>query len=155
RVDDRATGKSTGASTLENATSASFADDVRAQVAYLRGRSDIDPQRIALVGHSEGGMIAPMVAAADPQLAAIVLMAGSAKRGDDILVYQMGNQIDADPTLAEEVKAKRHAEQREMLRDLAEGRDNPKAPAELKNAWMRYFMNYDPLPTIRKVRQPI
>src|SRR6185369_16052339 len=75
RVDDRGVGKSTGVQSLANATSADFADDVRAQIEYLRHRGDIDPRRIALVGHSEGGMIAPMVAASDPQIAAIVLMA--------------------------------------------------------------------------------
>ena len=57
-----------------NGTSADFADDIRAAVAYLRTRPEIDPAKIALVGHSEGGLIAPLVAATDPGLAAIVLM---------------------------------------------------------------------------------
>src|SRR5204862_7529759 len=63
RVDDRGAGSSGGRDTLMTATSSSFADDVRAEVAYLRDRADIDPKGLALVGHSEGGMIAPMVAA--------------------------------------------------------------------------------------------
>ncbi|MFL6216950.1 MAG: alpha/beta hydrolase family protein [Blastocatellia bacterium] len=155
RVDDRGVGKSTGIQSLANATSADFADDVRAQINYLRHRGDIDPQRIALVGHSEGGMIAPMVAVSDPQIAAIVLMAGPGKRGDEIILYQLGSGLDSDSTLTDEAKAKERAEQREMIRALAAGGDAPKAPAELKGAWMRYFFTYDPLPTIGKVRQPI
>ena len=155
RVDDRGVGKSKGAETLANSTSADFADDVRAQVEYLRKRSDIDPARIALVGHSEGGIIAPMIAASDPRIAAIVLLAGTARRGDAILAYQMNQGVDNDETLIEEAKAKKRAENQEMLRKIAEGGDEPSAPERLRGAWMRYFMTYDPLPTIRKVRQPI
>jgi len=155
RVDDRGVGKSTGVQSLANATSADFADDVRAQIEYLRHRGDIDPRRIALVGHSEGGMIAPMVAASDPQIAAIVLMAGPGKRGDEIILYQLASGLDSDATLTDEARAKGRAEQREMIRALIAGRDAPQAPAELKGAWMRYFFSYDPLPTIGKVRQPI
>jgi hypothetical protein len=153
RVDDRGIEKSTGRDTLKTATSADFADDVRAQVDYLRKRKEIDPARIALVGHSEGGMIAPMVAASDPRIAAIVLMAGSGKRGDEILLYQQNQAIDASGMLADEEKAKQHAEHAENLRKAAQG--DPSAPEALRSAWMRYFLTYDPLPTIRKVRQPI
>jgi fermentation-respiration switch protein FrsA (DUF1100 family) len=155
RVDDRGVGKSTGIQSLANATSADFADDARAQIDYLRHRGDIDPRRIALIGHSEGGMIAPMIAASDPQIAAIVLMAGPGKRGDEIILYQLGSGLDSDPTLTDEAKVKQRAEQREMIHALAAGGEAPKAPAELKGAWMKYFFNYDPLPTIGKVRQPI
>src|SRR5438105_4470277 len=73
RLDDRGAGGSDAGP--HGATSADFADDVRAGLAYLRTRRDIDGDRLALVGHSEGGMIAPMVAATDPKLRAIVLMA--------------------------------------------------------------------------------
>ena len=61
RLDDRGAGGSDLGP--RGATSADFADDVRAGLAYLRTRPDIDGDRLALVGHSEGGMIAPMVAA--------------------------------------------------------------------------------------------
>jgi alpha-beta hydrolase superfamily lysophospholipase len=155
RVDDRGVGKSKGRDGLANATSADFADDVRAQVAYLRKRGDIDPARIALVGHSEGGLIAPMVAESDPKIAAIVLLAGPAKRGDAILEYQLNLGLEGDDTLNEEAKAKKRAENHEMLRKLAEGAPAPEAPAQLRGAWMKYFLSYDPLPTIRKTRQPI
>lgn len=155
RVDDRGVGKSKGRETLEKSTSADFADDVRAQVNYLRKRSDIDPKRIALVGHSEGGVIAPIVAASDPNIAALVLMAGTAKRGDAIIEYQLNQALESDKMIAEEVRAKGRDDNRKMLRRLVEGGEGPEAPEALKGAWMKYFLTYDPLPTIRKVRQPI
>lgn len=153
RVDDRGIGKSTGRDTLKTATSADFADDVRAQVDYLRKRKEIDPARIALVGHSEGGMIAPLVAASDPRTAAIVLMAGPGRRGHEILLYQQNQAVDASGMFTDEERAKQHAEHAENLRKAAQG--DPSAPEALRSAWMRYFLTYDPLPTIRKVRQPI
>ncbi|MEK6286857.1 MAG: alpha/beta fold hydrolase [Acidobacteriota bacterium] len=153
RVDDRGVGKSKGGETLKASTSANFADDVRAQVDYLRERRDIDPDRIALAGHSEGGMIAPMVAASDPRIASIVLLAGPGKRGDAIIAYQVNQGLRGDPTLTEEARAKARAEQQEAMRKAIEG--DASAPEAMRATWMRYFLAYDPLPAIRKVRQPI
>lgn len=153
RVDDRGVGKSKGGETLKASTSANFADDVRAQVDYLRERKDIDPDRIALVGHSEGGMIAPMVAASDPRIASIVLLAGPSKRGDAIITYQVNQGVEADVTLNEDAKAKARAAQQESMRKAIEG--DASAPEAMRTTWMRYFLAYDPLPAIRKVRQPI
>jgi pimeloyl-ACP methyl ester carboxylesterase len=87
RCDDRGVGGSTG-STPES-TSEDFATDVLADVAYLASRRDIDAKRIGLVGHSEGGLIAPMVAARRPSaISFIVLMSGPAVPGDKILLAQ-------------------------------------------------------------------
>lgn len=153
RVDDRGVGGSTGRDTLKTSTSADFADDVRAQIDYLRGRREIDPRRIALVGHSEGGMIAPMVAATDPRLAAIVLMAGSGQRGDEIIAYQVNQGLEADLTLTEEARARGRREQQEAMSKAIAG--DASAPESLRDPWHRFFLAYDPLPAIRKVRQPI
>ena len=71
RVDDRGVGKTTGS--MANATSADFAEDVAAGIAYLKTRNEVNVHKIGLVGHSEGGVIAPMVAAADPSIGFIVL----------------------------------------------------------------------------------
>ena len=155
RVDDRGVGKSTGRDTLKNATSLDFADDVRAQVAYLRKRREIDPDRIALVGHSEGGIIAPIVACTDSHIAAIVLMAGTAKPGTAVLADQMNDVLVRDLTVTEEERAKRLAEQQSQLRAVLEDRDDPNVPAQMKIPWMKEFLKYDPLQTITKVRQPI
>ena len=153
RVDDRGVGNSKGRDTLKASTSATFADDVRAQVDFLRQRREVDPNRIALLGHSEGGIIAPMVAATDPKVAGIVLLAGTGKRGDAIIAYQVNQGLEGDITLTEEARAKGRAEQQEAMRKAIEG--DPTAPDSLRNPWMRYFLAYDPLPAIRRVRQPI
>lgn len=155
RVDDRGAGKSTGAETLTTSTTSSFADDVRAQAAYLRSRPEIDASRIALVGHSEGGMIAPMVAATDPQIAATVLMAGSGKRGDQISMDQMNDILERDTTMTAEEKNKRRAEQQEIIRAVLTGGDLSKYPPQVRIPWIKEFWTYDPLPTMRKVRQPV
>ena len=153
RVDDRGVGHSKGGDSLKVSTSANFADDVRAQVDFLRERRDIDPSRIVLVGHSEGGMIAPMVAATDPRIAGIVLLAGTGKRGDAIIAYQVDQGLEGDVTLTDEARAKARAAQQDAMRKAIAG--DASAPEALRNPWMRYFLGYDPLPTIRKVRQPI
>jgi alpha-beta hydrolase superfamily lysophospholipase len=153
RVDDRGVGNSKGGETLKASTSANFADDVRAQIDFLRERRDVDPNRIVLLGHSEGGMIAPMVAASDPRIASIVLLAGPGKRGDAIIAYQVNQGLEGDPTLTEEAKAKARAEQQDAMRKAIDG--DASAPELMRSPWMRYFLAYDPLPTIRKIRQPI
>ena len=86
RVDDRTAGKSRGE--VVHATSADFAGDVETSLAYLRTRKEVDPARIGLIGHSEGGMIAPMVAAADPRVAFIILLAGPVEGGYGTMLYQ-------------------------------------------------------------------
>ena len=153
RVDDRGVGRSKGLETLKVSTSANFADDVRAQVDFLRERREIDPSRVVLVGHSEGGMIAPMVASTDPRIAGIVLLAGTAKRGDTIIAYQVDQGLEGDATLTEQARAKARAQQQDAMRKAIAG--DASAPEALRNPWMKYFLGYDPLPTIRKVRQPI
>jgi uncharacterized protein len=140
RLDDRGVGGSGGPA----GTSADFADDIRAAIAFLRARADIDPARIALVGHSEGGLIAPLVATTDPRLAAIVLMAGPAYTGRDIITYQIANGVRAMPSIREAARDSAIAAQRAEIDSLAR-----------TNAWMRFFLDYDPIPTAKRVRQPV
>jgi pimeloyl-ACP methyl ester carboxylesterase len=88
RYDDRGVGKSGGKQ--EGATSADFATDTHAAMKYLLTRKEIDPKRIGLIGHSEGGLIAPMVAADHPDdVAFIVLLAGTGLPGDAVLRGQL------------------------------------------------------------------
>ena len=86
RVDDREVGGSTG--NFSEATSKDFASDVLAGVGYLKGRKEINPKQIGLIGHSEGGVIAPMVAVQSPDVAFIVMMAGTGLTGEEILYLQ-------------------------------------------------------------------
>ncbi len=74
RVDDRGVGQTTG--DRSNATTADFAKDAGAAIDYLKTRKEVDPKRIGMIGHSEGGMIAPMVASERKDINFIVLLAG-------------------------------------------------------------------------------
>ena len=86
RVDDRGVGGSTGS--LMDSTSDDFAGDVLAGIALLKSRPEIDVKRIGLLGHSEGGIIAPMVAARSPDVAFVVLLAGTGLPGEEIAYLQ-------------------------------------------------------------------
>ncbi|MGH1561008.1 alpha/beta fold hydrolase [Caulobacter segnis] len=87
RVDDRGTGGSQAGPPGSGGIPA-LVTDVAAGVAFLRARADIDPARIGLVGHSEGGQVAPLVAAEDPRVAFLVLMAAPGVDGATLLVAQ-------------------------------------------------------------------
>jgi len=86
RYDDRGVGQSTG--DFKTATSADFATDVESAIAYLKTRKEINQNKIGLIGHSEGGLIAPMVAAKNKDLDFIILLAGPGMRGDKLLLMQ-------------------------------------------------------------------
>lgn len=86
RFDDRGTGESTG--NFQRATSIDFAGDVKSAVEYLKTRTEINKNKIGLIGHSEGGIIAPMVAAELEDINFIVLMAGTGISGDKLLLLQ-------------------------------------------------------------------
>ncbi len=86
RYDDRGYGASTG--DFEGATSVDFASDVKSAVAFLKSRKEIDHKKIGLIGHSEGGLIAPMVASSSKDVSFIVLLAGPGIRGDKLLLLQ-------------------------------------------------------------------
>ncbi|GAB4187457.1 MAG: alpha/beta fold hydrolase [Wenzhouxiangellaceae bacterium] len=87
RYDDRGVGDSGG--DFATATSADFATDADAAVRYLAQRDEIDHQAIGLIGHSEGGLVAPMVAVDNDQVAYVVMMAGPGMSGMEIAVLQM------------------------------------------------------------------
>lgn len=86
RVDDRGVG-GTDLGSL-TATSENYAEDVLAGVNFLKQRKEIDPKMIGLIGHSEGGMIAPMVATRTNDVSFIVLLAGLGQRGEDVIYSQ-------------------------------------------------------------------
>jgi len=86
RYDKRGIGQSKGK--YSTATTADFASDVKAAINYLKTRKEIDAQKIGLIGHSEGGIIAPMVAANNKDVAFIILLAGTGISGDELLVLQ-------------------------------------------------------------------
>jgi pimeloyl-ACP methyl ester carboxylesterase len=99
RVDDRGVGGSDLGSL--SVTSENFMHDVLAGISFLKNRKDIDPQKIGLIGHSEGGMIAVMSAARSNDIAFIVIMAGMGQTGDEVVqtqtaLIQRASGSDAD-----------------------------------------------------------
>jgi predicted acyl esterase len=86
RLDKRGCGRSTG--NYDKATSQDFADDVLAGIAYIKSRKEVNSNQIGLIGHSEGGIIAPMVAAKSKDVDFVVLMAGTGVNGEEILYEQ-------------------------------------------------------------------
>ncbi len=87
RVDDRHAGLSTG-DVSSKVTTEDFAKDVETSFAWLKAQKQADPLRIGLIGHSEGAMIAPMLAATHKDIAFIISLAGPAS-GRETMIYQM------------------------------------------------------------------
>jgi len=113
RYDERGVGESGG--DFATATSLDFAGDVQAAVAFARTLPEIDPSQIGLIGHSEGGLIAPLVASRDPQIAWLVLLAAPAVNGRQILLAQGQAILAAEGTAAQEQLLQRQLQ--EMLFD--------------------------------------
>lgn len=142
RMDDRGFGLSGGHAAT--ATSADFARDIAAGVAFLRAHPDVDPDQIFLVGHSEGGLIAPMVAAADPRIRGIVLMAGPARTGREILRFQNGYAIERSAAILPEARDSALVAAMQGVDSLA-----------VTNPWLRFFLDHDPLAVAERVRAPV
>lgn len=103
RVDDRGVGGSGG--DLARAGYDGLAADALAGVEYLKGRSDIDPARVGLLGHSEGGYLAPLAAQRSGAVAFVILMAGPALSGEDVLALQNRLLFEAAGVPPEQVEA--------------------------------------------------
>ena len=141
RMDDRSFGESGG--DAASATTADFANDIRAALAYLKSRPDIDERHLFLIGHSEGGEIAPMIAATDPSLAGIVTLAGPALTGREISHAQLAYAVARDTALSA------------VRRDsIVNGQDAILDSAAAHQPWVKYYLSYDPTATAKNVRVP-
>src|SRR5205085_9884978 len=100
-----------------------FASDADAGVAYPKARAEVDPRQIGLIGHSEGGIEAPMSAAHNPDVAFVVMMAGPGVPGDEILAEQLKLMELAAGKSAAEVEAD-GAVQREVLTLVKKDKDD-------------------------------
>jgi uncharacterized protein len=179
RVDDRGVGGSTGSA--PNSTTENFAADVTAGIEFLKTRKEIDPKQIGLIGHSEGGLVAPMVAAQNGDVAFIVLMAGAGLTGEEILYLQGAMIMKANGAGAGQL-ARLRATQESMFKILKEEKDPAAAEKRLREEmsknlteeekkkseqtiavhiklantpWFRYFLTLDPRPALRKVKCPV
>ena len=172
RADDRGTAKSTG--DFKTATTADFATDTEAGIAYLKTRAEVNPRKIGLIGHSEGGVIAPMIAARNKDVAFIVMMAGTGVPGDQVIVAQ-GEAIEVASGKSSEEAAKNATKEKEILTLVETEKDKAVLEKELKeklagqipeaqiglqieqvtSPWFRYFLTYDPATALRKVTCPV
>jgi uncharacterized protein len=182
RVDDRGIGGSTG--NFSQATTEDFAGDVLAGIEYLKSRKEIDPNHIGLIGHSEGGLIAPIVAVKSYDVAFIVMMAGPGLTGEEIMYLQSALIARAGGANNETI-ARNEAFMKSMYSIVKEEQNNTIAGGKLRklvndeianmsederqqygysaanldaqiqgllSPWMRFFLTYDPKPTLMKVK---
>lgn len=179
RYDDRGIGESKG--NYSSATSADLATDAKAAVAFLKARSDIRHDAIGVIGHSEGGMIGPIAAAGNPDIAFVVLLAGPGTGLEQLMLSQqrlvlttMGaSQADIDrraPLMAALFGAIAKGETPEAGKAAAkalltdEAMQTLGAPANMdkdlivgqfSGPWFSYFLRYDPAPNLRAIKAPI
>lgn len=172
RADKRGVGKSGG--DYSKAVMADFASDGEAGVAYLKTRAEVNPRKIGLVGHSEGGIEGPMAAVGNPDVAFVVMMAGPGVRGEELLAEQVQLIERAGGKSQEEVD-KDLATQRETLALVEKDKDDAVLEKDLRqqlagkvpeaqmgmqiklvsSPWFRGLLDYDPVPTLSKVTCPI
>jgi pimeloyl-ACP methyl ester carboxylesterase len=177
RFDDRGIGQSTG--DRAGATSADFATDVEAGIEFLKQHPKIDQNKIGMIGHSEGGLIAPLIAESRDDVHFIVLLAGTGVDGGVILKSQSTAMMAAAGESNEKLDANRNAHDA-ILSVVAK---NPNASDEdietasesymqslpddssrklnepsvkqlvdiMKSPWVRYFVNHNPAKTLAKV----
>jgi pimeloyl-ACP methyl ester carboxylesterase len=177
RYDKRGIGKSTGE--YDAATTADFAADAQAALEFLKTRKDIDARKIGLIGHSEGGIIAPLIASRTNDVAWVVILAGPATKGEETLLLQsdlitraagmtddqVAKSLDFD---RESYNLVRHEASRVVLETKLEalaqasGLGPAMAPAFLQrqihwtsSPWFRYFLDYDPVPALQKTKCPV
>lgn len=167
RYDDRGVGQSTG--NFKEATTADFATDVTSAVAYLKTRKEINSSKIGLIGHSEGGLIAPMVASENKTIDFIVLLAAPALRGNQLLLLQK-EKIERIMGISESEITKGQALFSELYKMISEKQKSENLKTYLKSQlgaefkdddadailqqlesnWMQFYINYDPSTALRQ-----
>lgn len=181
RFDDRGTGQSEG--NFQTATGADFAADAEAALKYLQSRKEVDPQKIGLLGHSEGGTVAFTVAAKKNGPAFIISLAGTGIKGDSLMLKQaeaisksQGRSSDAWEKDKPELKRiytllaqdKSPAEIEKEFREEVEKavptamKNNEAVKKQMENQlktmtspWYLYFMRHDPAADLRKIKCPV
>ena len=143
RLDDRGVGASTGP--FQGATTEDFARDAAAAVMWLRGQSRVQPDRIALVGHSEGALVALMVARDDPRVWVLGLLGAASRPGRDIARWQRATLVAGDLTTWPPA-------QRAAVLARAESEADAIAATD---PWLRTWFALDPRRIGRDVRQPV
>jgi pimeloyl-ACP methyl ester carboxylesterase len=159
RYDKRGVGASGGR--WRAAGFADNADDARAALATLADRPEIDRSRLVIAGHSEGALLATVVAAGNDQLAGVVLLSGSATPGEQLLRWQASRIA---PTLPRAVRVVLRLLRTDLEQKVAKNHARIKATstdearidgATINARWHREFMAYDPEPDLARISVPV
>ncbi|HWQ55215.1 MAG TPA: alpha/beta fold hydrolase [Bryobacteraceae bacterium] len=171
RADDRGVGGSTG--NLSAASLEDLASDALAGVAWLKARPEIDPARVGLIGHSEGGVVAALAAGRSRDVSFVVLMAGTGLPGDQVVLSQV-ERLSKAGGVPPEMVAQSLAIQRKLFDILKHEPDNaialekmgaalPEAARKMKQVELkmmtsvsyRSFIGTDPAAALVKVKSPV
>jgi uncharacterized protein len=156
RYDKRGIGQSGGRA--ESASLADYAEDVRAAVKLLAERKDVDPKRIAVIGHSEGGSVAMIAAAKDKRIAAVGLVATPGVSGAELVLAQQKRLLDHSALSSEEKQAK--VETQKKIHDaVISGKGLDQLPPEVRravdNAEFQSILLADPAKLMSNVKKPV
>ena len=156
RYDKRGIGQSGGRA--ESASLADYAEDVRATVRMLSDRKDVDPKRIALIGYSEGGLIALMAAAKEKRIAGVALIATPGITGADVVLAQQQHLLNRMTLTPEEKQAKVEA-QKKIHDAVITGKGLELLPPDVRRtvdtAEFQSLLTSDPAKLVASVRQPL
>jgi pimeloyl-ACP methyl ester carboxylesterase len=156
RYDKRGVGRSGGR--IENVTLADYADDVLSVVQWLKGRTDVDPVRIAVVGHSEGAVVAMIAGSRDKRVTALGLLAGAGQTGRDVTLLQQAHELAKLTESEASKKAKVDLELR-VIAAVIKGTGWEGVPPEVRRQaetpWFRSWLLFDPAQAMRKINQPV
>jgi pimeloyl-ACP methyl ester carboxylesterase len=156
RYDKRGVGLSGGRT--ETATLQDFADDALATVRYLGERKDVDPKRIAIVGHSEGAWAALIAASRNKDIARVVTMAGPGSTGAELVLEQQRHLLER-VGMSEAEKQEKIALQKKVQQAVVTGTGWDGVPVELRKQaetpWFQSFLAFDPKSVMPRVRQPL
>ncbi len=156
RYDKRGAGQSGGRA--DSATLEAYAEDVRTVLDFMRKRKDVDPKRLALAGHSEGGWTAMLAARKNGKVAALVLIATPGVTGAQLVLAQQEHLLQASKLSPAERQAKIDL-QKKIQNAVLTGNGWEGVPPDLQKQadtlWFRSFLAFDPARVMRDVKQPI
>jgi dienelactone hydrolase len=156
RYDKRGNGQSGGRA--EAASITDYADDLRAAVKFMGNRKDVDPRRIAVAGHTEGGLVALLAGSKDSHIAALVLMNTPGHLGSEVILAQQQHILDRSK-LSDEEKRARVELQKRIHDAVITGKGWDALPAQLRRQVdtpeYQSILTFDPATVMPKVRQPV
>jgi hypothetical protein len=156
RYDKRGVGQSGGRT--ETATLSDYAEDVIAVAKWMAKRKDIDPRKVIVAGHSEGGAVALMAAGREGKIKGVVSMAAPGSKGDDLILEQQSHVLDVMKVPEAEKQAKIDL-QKKIQAAVTAGSGWEGIPDELRKQadtpWFRSLLTYDPAQVMPKVKQPL